>query len=53
VPTVHAFELIRAGYFGDSVQNYGSQSYIAAWSAGFTLLGLWLFRDVRKHVVME
>jgi capsular polysaccharide transport system permease protein len=53
IPPVNAFEMIRAGYFGDTVHNYGSVSYIGAWSAGLTLVGLWLFRNLRQHVVME
>jgi capsular polysaccharide transport system permease protein len=52
-PSVSAFEMIRSGFFGESVPGYWSQPYIAAVAALCTLYGLMLFRRVRHHIKLE
>jgi capsular polysaccharide transport system permease protein len=51
MPTVHAYEMIRAGYFGDAVPALWSQSYIAMWNGCLMFYGLLLFRTTRKYIV--
>ena len=53
LPTVSAYEMMRAGYFGDRIEAFWSQPYIAACSAVTTLLGLYLFRQARRYLVLE
>jgi len=50
-PSVHGYEMMRAGYFGDNVAQYWSQYYIAFWCALVTLIGLCILRDTRKYIV--
>lgn len=52
-PPVHAYEMIRAGLFGNRIQTYYDIGYLTWILAIFTLIGLWLMRDVRKHLVLE
>jgi capsular polysaccharide transport system permease protein len=52
-PPLHAYEMIRGGLFGSSIQTYYDISYLSWILAIFTLIGLWLLRDVRKHLVLE
>jgi capsular polysaccharide transport system permease protein len=53
MPSVHAYEMIRGGYFGDGVGTFWSQPYIAFCSAIITVIGLYLFREARRHLVLE
>jgi len=53
LPTVSAFELMRAGFLSDYVRSYWDQPYIAVWSASTTLLGLYLFRSAHRHFVVR
>lgn len=53
IPSVSAFELIRSGYFGDGVESFWNQPYIATVSALTTLLGLYMLRQSRQYVVLE
>ena len=50
VPLIHAFEMIRHGYFGDSIITYFDVGYLTMWCAGLTLLGLLLVQYVRGRV---
>ncbi len=52
-PPLHAYEMIRAGLFGSSVQTFYDISYLSWILAIVTAIGLWLMRDVRKHLVLE
>jgi len=52
MPSVHAYEMMRSGYFGDILPVFWSQAYVAFWSAGLTLLGLWLLRDTQRHLAL-
>jgi capsular polysaccharide transport system permease protein len=53
LPLLHPVEMIRAGFFGDSVPTYYSLGYAAAWAAGLTLTGLLLLRFVRRRIEVE
>jgi capsular polysaccharide transport system permease protein len=52
-PPLHAFEMIRGGLFGDRTETFYDISYLSWLLAIFTIIGLWLMRDVRKHLVLE
>ena len=52
-PSVQAYELIRAGMFGNAVRTHGDPAYLTAALAVLTLIGLLLMRDARKYVVAE
>ncbi|HMK66987.1 MAG TPA: ABC transporter permease [Stellaceae bacterium] len=53
LPTVSAYELIRAGFLSEYVRSYWDQPYIAFWSACPTLLGLYLARSARYHFMVR
>lgn len=53
MPTVHAYEMIRVGYFGGALKHYWDQSYIAAWSALLMLFGLSLYRNARAYLILD
>ncbi len=53
VPSLNAFEMIRGGLFGNRIQTYYDIAYLSWILAIVTLIGLWLMRDVRKHLVLE
>ena len=52
-PPLHAYEMIRAGLFGNKIQAMYDIAHVSWILAIITLLGLWLMRDVRKHLVLE
>jgi capsular polysaccharide transport system permease protein len=52
-PYTQAYEMIRAGVFGNTITTYGDPTYTAFVLAALTLLGLWLLREGRKYVVIE
>ena len=52
-PSLQAYELIRAGMFGNVVRTYGDPGYISLALAVLTLIGLLLMRESRKYVVAE
>jgi capsular polysaccharide transport system permease protein len=53
IPSVNAYELIRTGYFGESMESLGNPYYVAMWSALLTFMGLWLFRHVKRNLRLE
>jgi capsular polysaccharide transport system permease protein len=53
MPSLQAYEMIRAGMFGATFQTYGDPNYSALALAVLTLIGLLLMRDARKYVVAE
>ena len=53
VPTVHIFELLREGQFGDRVIAQYDLSYVAAWILIPHLLGLAGLRLARQRVGLE
>jgi capsular polysaccharide transport system permease protein len=50
VPMVHGTEMIRQGWFGNVVKTYYSVPYMATWSLGLTLLGLYLTWEASRRV---
>jgi capsular polysaccharide transport system permease protein len=48
VPLVHPYEIIRAGFFGSTVETYYSFPYIITWSAISVPLGIWSMSSSRK-----
>lgn len=52
-PSVHGYEMVRSGYFGDSVEHLWNQPYIALWCGVLTLIGFCLLRDTRRYIVFE
>ncbi len=52
-PPLHAYEMIRSGLFGGQMQAFYDISYLSWILAILTVIGLWLMRDVRKHIVIE
>ena len=52
-PPLHAYEMIRGGLFGNRIEIFYDIPYVSYLLAIITLVGLWLMRDVRKHLVLE
>lgn len=53
VPTVHCFELFRAGVFGDTVQTYYDVGFILKCCLFTTAVGLFLVNQARHHIKFE
>ena len=53
IPFIHCVEMIRSGFFGDTVQAYFNPLYPMAWALGFTFTGLILLRFVRSRLDMD
>jgi capsular polysaccharide transport system permease protein len=53
-PPLHAYEMVRGGVFGSQRMHphYDAQ-YLTVLLFALTLIGLWLIRDVRKHLELE
>ncbi len=49
-PSVHCFEMFRAGYFGEAVVTHYDPLYLALWSASLTVLGVAAILAARDHV---
>ena len=52
-PPLHCFEMVRSGMFGPRIHAHYDTSYLALLLTMLTLLGLFLVRDVRKHLEIE
>jgi capsular polysaccharide transport system permease protein len=52
-PYTQAYEMIRAGVFGNTIKTYGDPMYTTGVLAVMTLVGLWLLRKGRRYVVAE
>lgn len=52
VPTVHVFELIRDGQFGNRVPTHYDIGYVLAWIAGLNLLGMAGLGRARRDLVI-
>ena len=50
VPIVTATEMIRHGYFGDSVKTFEDPAYLIAWNICLTLIGLLLLKKFQKDL---
>jgi capsular polysaccharide transport system permease protein len=53
VPFAHEFELIRHGYFGDSIATVYSIPYVIIWCSGLSIVGLWLIGFVRSRIEID
>ena len=52
VPSLHAYEMIRGGLLGNRIETFYNIGYLTFVLAGLTLFGLWLMRDVRRHMTI-
>lgn len=50
MPSLHAYEMIRGGLLGHRIQTFYDIGYLSFVLAVLTLFGLWLMRDVRRHI---
>jgi capsular polysaccharide transport system permease protein len=53
MPSLPCYEMIRAGLFGNQIQTFYDIPYLTGVLAVLTLIGLWLVRDVRRHLELE
>ena len=53
LPSLHAYEMIRGGLFGNRIQVFYDISYVTFLLAVLTLLGLWLVHVVRRHLQFD
>jgi capsular polysaccharide transport system permease protein len=53
VPTVHCYEMFRAGTFGDAIKPYYDVSYLLKCCLLTTAVGLYLIEHVKKHIKFE
>ncbi len=53
LPSVNAYELVRAGQFGPDVRVHYSLPYVTFVCVGMVTVGLMLCRRVRQHIVIE
>jgi capsular polysaccharide transport system permease protein len=53
MPSLHSYEMIRAGLLGSQIETHYSVPYVSFVLAGLTLVGLWVVRGVRKHLEIE
>lgn len=53
VPTVHVFQFLRAGQFGDVHEYTYDVTYVVVWILGLNLLGMATLRAVRRHLAAE
>jgi capsular polysaccharide transport system permease protein len=51
-PPLHAYEMIRAGLFGNRIQTFYDIAYLTWLLAIITLIGLWQMRHVRKYIIL-
>jgi len=49
-PSVHCFEMFRAGFFGEEVRTHYAGWYTVVWSIGLTGAGLWSVNKVRDRI---
>lgn len=52
IPTVHIFEMIRHGQFGDTVPTSYDPLYLGCWIAGVNLVGMAALRQSRRALVL-
>ncbi len=50
MPSTHAYDMIRAGLFGNRFEWFYNVGYLSCFLAILTLIGFWLLRDVRKYM---
>jgi len=52
-PPLDCYEIIRDGYFGSAIHAYYNFADLTYMLTALTVLGLWLFKDVRRFIVFE
>ncbi len=52
MPSLHAYEMIRGGLLGARIEAFYDIGYLTFVLSGLTLFGLWLMRDVRRHMTI-
>jgi capsular polysaccharide transport system permease protein len=52
IPTVHVFEMVRAGQYGAQVPTHYDMAYVAGWVACLNLLGMAGLRRARRDLVV-
>jgi capsular polysaccharide transport system permease protein len=50
MPSLHAYEMIRAGLLGNRIQTYYDPVYLTYYLSVLTLIGLFLVRGIRRHL---
>jgi capsular polysaccharide transport system permease protein len=53
LPSLHSYEMIRSGLFGNRIQTHYDVIYVTFVLAVLTLWGLWLVRNVRRYIEFE
>jgi capsular polysaccharide transport system permease protein len=53
MPSLHSYEMIRAGLFGNQLVTHYDIPYVTFVLAILTLIGLWVMRGVRQHLELE
>jgi capsular polysaccharide transport system permease protein len=53
LPSLHSYEMIRGGLFGDRIQVFYDLSYVSFVLAVLTLIGLWLMHGVRRYIQFD
>jgi capsular polysaccharide transport system permease protein len=53
LPSLHSYEMIRGGLFGDHIQVFYDLSYVSSVLAVLTLIGLWLVHGVRRYIQFD
>lgn len=53
MPSLHAYEMIRAGLWGNRIATYYDIPYVTLVLAVLTIIGLWVVRGVRQHLQLD
>jgi capsular polysaccharide transport system permease protein len=52
-PPLDCYEIIRSGFFGTAMHAYYNIPHLSYMLAVLSVLGLWLFKDVRRYIVFD
>jgi capsular polysaccharide transport system permease protein len=52
LPSVHCFELVRAGLYGTQVPTFYDPAYMLAWTLALNMLGMLTLRIARRRLVV-
>jgi capsular polysaccharide transport system permease protein len=53
MPSLHSYEMIRAGLWGNRIPTYYDIPYVTLVLALLTIIGLWVMRGVRQHLQLD
>lgn len=53
MPSLHAYEMIRSGLWGNRIPTYYDIPYLTLILAILTIVGLWVVRGVRQHLQLD